>query len=98
MVASTSNGIRAKSPVHPAFQTAKTSSPLLLHPLGCRNGSGRLRHRELNGKSGISPEMALRLSIAFATTPESWLNQQMQYDLAKARRKTKKLKVARIAA
>ena len=52
----------------------------------------------LNGKSGISPEMALRLSIAFSTTPESWLNQQMQYDLWKARRKHRKLKVERIAA
>jgi addiction module HigA family antidote len=35
----------------------------------------------LNGRSGISPEMAVRLSIAFGTTPESWLNQQTQYDL-----------------
>ncbi len=52
----------------------------------------------LNGKSGISPEMAIRLSIAFATTPESWLGQQMQYDLWKARRSGKKLKVTRIAA
>ena len=52
----------------------------------------------LNGKSGISSEMAIRLSIAFATTPESWLNQQMQYDLWKARQKKKKLKVVRIAA
>ncbi|ERN41567.1 addiction module antidote protein, HigA family [Rubidibacter lacunae KORDI 51-2] len=35
----------------------------------------------LNGRAGISPEMAIRLSKAFDTTPESWLNQQMQYDL-----------------
>ncbi len=52
----------------------------------------------LNGKSGISPEMALRLSIAFKTTPESWLNQQMQYDLWKARRKFSKRKISEIAA
>lgn len=52
----------------------------------------------LNGKAGISPEMALRLSIAFETTPESWLGQQMQYDLWKVRRKAKKLKVSKIAA
>lgn len=52
----------------------------------------------LNGKAGISPEMALRLSIAFDTTPESWLGQQMQYDLWKVRRKAKKLKVSKIAA
>ncbi|MEL6488790.1 MAG: HigA family addiction module antitoxin [Cyanobacteria bacterium J06621_3] len=35
----------------------------------------------LNGRAGISPEMAIRLAKAFDTSPESWLNQQMQYDL-----------------
>ena len=35
----------------------------------------------LNGRAGISPEMAIRLSIALDTTAESWLNQQVQYDL-----------------
>lgn len=35
----------------------------------------------LNGRAGISPEMAIRLSKAFGTSAESWLNQQMQYDL-----------------
>ncbi len=38
----------------------------------------------LNGRAGISPEMAIRLSKAFGTTAESWLNQQMQYDLWQA--------------
>ena len=35
----------------------------------------------LNGKSGISPEMALRLSKVFGRTPEGWLKLQLQYDL-----------------
>ena len=35
----------------------------------------------LNGRAGINPEMALRLAKAFDTSPENWLNQQMQYDL-----------------
>ena len=39
----------------------------------------------LNGRAGISPEMAMRLAMAFDTTPESWLNQQMQYDLWQAK-------------
>ena len=43
----------------------------------------------LNGRSGISPEMALRLSKAFNTSPESWLNQQVQYDLWHAKKKLK---------
>jgi addiction module HigA family antidote len=52
----------------------------------------------LNGRSGVSPEMALRLSMAFGTTPESWLNQQMQYDLWHIRKKGRRLKVRRLAA
>jgi addiction module HigA family antidote len=52
----------------------------------------------LNGRSGISPEMAVRLSIAFGTTAESWLNQQVQYDLWVAEKRRKSLRVQRIAA
>ncbi len=52
----------------------------------------------LNGKSGISPEMAVRLSIAFGTTPESWLTQQMHYDLWRAEQKRQSLHVERIEA
>ena len=35
----------------------------------------------LNGRAGISPEMAIRLGKAFGTSAESWLHQQSQYDL-----------------
>ena len=52
----------------------------------------------LNGRAGISPEMAVRLSLAFGTTAESWMNQQVQYDLWKAHRKSRKLRIKRIAA
>lgn len=45
----------------------------------------------LNGRAAITPEMAIRLSIAFDTTPESWLTQQAQYDLWKASKKRKTL-------
>jgi addiction module HigA family antidote len=52
----------------------------------------------LNGRSGISPEMALRLSKAFNTTPESWLNQQVQYDLWNAKKHSKGIKVKKLYA
>ena len=52
----------------------------------------------LNGRSGISPEMAVRLSIAFGTSAESWLSQQVQYDLWHAEQRRKKLRVRKIAA
>ena len=52
----------------------------------------------VNGRAGISPEMAVRLSMAFDTTAESWLNQQVQYDLWHAERKRKKLRVQKLSA
>lgn len=52
----------------------------------------------LNEHSGISPEMAVRLSIAFGTTSESWLNQQVQFDLWQAEQHRKTLKVKKLAA
>ena len=52
----------------------------------------------LNGHSGISPEMAIRLGKAFDTSPESWLNQQVQHDLWKAEQRSKKLRVKSLVA
>jgi len=43
-------------------------------------------NRVLTGASGVSPEMALRLSKCLGRTPESWLALQHQYDLWVARR------------
>ena len=52
----------------------------------------------LNARSGISPEMAIRLSIAFGTSAESWMRQQAQYDLWHAGRRRKALKVKKLSA
>lgn len=52
----------------------------------------------LNGRAGISPEMAIRLSKAFDTTPESWLNQQLQYDLWRAMQSEAEIKVRKLKA
>jgi len=52
----------------------------------------------LNGRAGISPEMAVRLSIAFNTSAESWLNQQVQYDLWHAEKNRKRLRVTKLTA
>jgi addiction module HigA family antidote len=49
----------------------------------------------IHGKSGISPEMAIRLSKAFGSTPETWLRMQLAYDLAQARKSESKIKVRR---
>lgn len=51
----------------------------------------------LNGRASISPEMAVRLSLAFGTSSESWLNQQLQYDLWLAEKSRNRLKVERLS-
>jgi addiction module HigA family antidote len=52
----------------------------------------------LNGKSGVSPEMALRLSKVFGRTPEGWLRLQLQFDLWKAKQNVDIDNLKRIAA
>ncbi len=47
----------------------------------------------VNGKSGISPEMAVRLAKAFGGTAEIWLRLQAAYDLAQVRRREVEIKV-----
>ena len=90
------------NPPHPG----QVVDELCLQPLGLTVtkaakalGVSRKSLSELiNGHIGISPEMAVRLSIAFDTTPESWLTQQMQYDLWKLRQRKKKIKVKQLKA
>ncbi len=48
----------------------------------------------VNAKRGISPEMAVRLSKAFGGSAESWLTQQLHYDLAQV--SADKIKVRRL--
>ena len=50
----------------------------------------------LNGKSAITPEMAVRLEKGIGSTAETWLNLQMAYDLARARADNAAISVARL--
>lgn len=49
----------------------------------------------VNGKSGVSAEMALRLAKAFGSSAEAWVRMQAAYDLAQARLSESKIKVRR---
>lgn len=51
--------------------------------------------RVINGKSAVSPEMAIRLSKAFGSTAEMWLRMQTAYDLAQARANADTISVQR---
>jgi addiction module HigA family antidote len=59
----------------------------------CRQALNNL----VNGKAGISAEMALRLSKAFGGQPETWLQVQMAYDLAQARKRESAIQVRSVA-
>ncbi|HCF4204948.1 TPA: HigA family addiction module antidote protein [Pseudomonas aeruginosa] len=50
----------------------------------------------LTGKSGISPEMAIRLDLVFGGGAEIWLQHQLRFDLAEARKRSKAIKVRSI--
>jgi len=52
----------------------------------------------VNERGGISVEMAIRLSKAFGSTPETWLNMQTAYDLWQARERLHTLKVRQFKA
>lgn len=52
--------------------------------------------RLLNGRHGVSTEMALRLAEALDTSPQYWLNMQQAFDLWEAKKEKKKLGVRKL--
>ncbi len=54
--------------------------------------------RILNGKAGVSPEMAVRLEKALGSSAGFWLRLQLNYDLAQIQARSGKIQVRRLAA
>jgi antitoxin HigA-1 len=102
MKTTTKSPLKMHNPPHPG----EVLRELCLDPLGLTvtQAAGALGVSRktlssiLNGHAGISAEMAIRLSIAFNTTAESWLLQQLQYDLAQVEPKRKSFQVKKFAA
>jgi len=90
-----------KSPPHPGgFVLRQCIEPLGLSITDAAAALGVTRttlSELVNGKRGISPEMAIRLSKVFGGSAESWLVQQVQYDLANVRTGRLKLKRLQLA-
>ena len=78
-----------KNPPHPGRIVRQDCvEPLKLTITGAAKVLGVTRqalNNLVNGKAGISPEMAVRLSKAFGGSPEVWLRLQANYDLAHLR-------------
>jgi antitoxin HigA-1 len=89
------------NPPHPG----EIIKELCLEPLGlsvtdAAKGLGVARKalsEPLNGHTGVSPEMAIRLEQAFGSTAETWLKMQLEYDLWQAKQRAGNLKVTRFA-
>lgn len=90
-----------KNPPHPGLvvlQECIEPSGLTITDAAAALGVTRNTLSELvNGKRGISPEMAVRISLVFGGTEEGWLAQQAQYDLSHLRRDHLKLKRLAVA-
>lgn len=88
-----------KNPAHPG----RIVRSACLEPLGLSVTEGakvlgvtrQTLTKIINGKSGISAQMAIRLAKAFGSTAEIWVRMQASYDLAQARKDESKIKVRR---
>lgn len=87
------------NPPHPGeIIREQCLEPLALSVTDAAKGLGVTRKalsELLNGHSGVSPEMAIRLAKAFGSAPEVWLKLQLQFDLAKAEKRAEGIKVTR---
>jgi antitoxin HigA-1 len=93
--------MQMKNPPHPGrIVRQECIEPLGLTVTAAAKGLGVTRKalsELVNGRSGISPEMALRLSKAFGSYPALWLGLQLDYDLAQVQRRSSAIKVQRLA-
>jgi len=89
------------TPPHPGKVVKRTlleSTDMTVTEAAKLLGVGRVTLSKLiNCHAGISPEMAVRLSIALGTSSEMWMNMQSMYDLSQAEKKRKKLKTKRLS-
>lgn len=94
--------MKMKNPPHPGrIVRQECIEPLGLTVTEAARALGVTRqalNNLVNLKAGISPEMAIRLSKAFGSSPEVWLGMQMAYDLARLEKAAAKIKVQRVAA
>lgn len=78
--------MRMKNPAHPGELVADSLNELGLSIAEAAKGLGVTRqalYNVINGKSGVSPEMAVRLAKGIGSTADTWLRMQMNYDLSR---------------
>ena len=89
-----------KNPPHPGELLKDSVDELGLSVAEAAKGLGITRqqlYNVINGKSAITPEMAVRIEKALGGTADLWLRMQVNYDLAQVRRRDRSIKVTRLA-
>ena len=87
-----------KNPPHPGALIGDTLNDIDVSIVVAAKGLGITRqqlHNLISGRSGITPEMAVKLEKAIGSTADTWLRMQMNYDLAQVRKRT--INVKRLA-
>lgn len=87
-----------KTPVHPGRIVKGCLEDLELSITDAAQVLGVTRptiSKVVNGRASLSPEMAIRLSKAFGSTPAFWLRLQLNYDLALAEKNADSIQVER---
>ena len=88
-----------KNPVHPGLLVKECLDDLGLTVAEAAAALHITRQQLYNivaGRSGVTPEMAIRFEKAFGSTADTWLRMQVNYDLAQARRHTAAIEVERL--
>ncbi len=88
-----------KNPIHPGELVKECFEDLGLSVAEAAKGLGITRqqlHNVVTGRSGVTPEMAIRFEKAFGSTADTWLRMQMNYDLAQTRKRVAGITVRRL--
>ena len=92
--------MQMKNPPHPGEMIGDSLGELGVSISAAAKGLGISRqqlHNLISGRSGIMPEMAVRLEKALGSTADTGLRMQMNYDLAQIRERATSIKVKRLA-
>jgi antitoxin HigA-1 len=88
-----------KNPPHPGEMIGDSLAEAGVSIVAAAKGLGVTRqqlHNLIAGRSGVTPEMAVRLEKALGSTADTWLRMQASYDLAQIRKRATRIQVKRL--
>ncbi len=89
-----------KNPVHPGLLVKECLDDLgwtVAEAAAALHITRQQLYNIVAGRSGVTPEMAIRFEKAFGSTADTWLRMQVNYDLAQARRQASEMVIERLA-